>query len=102
MSVSYREAKTRLKGLSGAEQEAFLARLNAHRRALGQAGQPWSLAALMAWAAGILVFAASAADGGRDLRLLALGGAFILVGWGFEMMAANKKRAYERAHPFEG
>ena len=102
MSASYRDAKSKLKTLSGAEQEAFLARVLAHRQALGRAAQPWPLVAIMAWLAGILVFAASASREERSWLLLGLGLFFILSGWGFEMIAARKKRAYERAHPFEG
>ncbi len=101
MTPSYRQAKARAGGLSGAERDAYLDRLLAHRREVNQAAAPWPIVAMMAWLAGVLVFAASASGGERDVRLLVLGAVFILAGWGFELFAAKKKRAYEAAHPFQ-
>jgi 4-hydroxybenzoate polyprenyltransferase len=101
MSASYNDTKARLKTLSAPEQEALLGRVLAHKQALTKAAQPWPTVAIMAWLAGILVFAASASREERSWLLLGLGLFFILSGWGFEMMAARKKREYERAHPFE-
>ena len=101
MTPGYKDAKAKLSTLSGAEQEAFLHRILERKQALTKAAQPWPMVAIMAWLAGILVFAASAAREERSWFLLGLGLLFILSGWGFELVAARKKREFERAHPFE-
>jgi hypothetical protein len=101
MTPGYKQAKAKLSTLSGPEQEAFLRRVLEHKQALTRAAQPWPMVAIMAWVAGILVFAASAAREERSWLLIGLGLLFVLSGWGFELVAANKKREFERAHPFQ-
>ena len=95
MTPGYKDAKAKLSTLSGPEQEAFLRRILERKQALTKAAQPWPMVAIMAWLAGILVFAASAAREERSWFLLGLGLVFAA---GFADASALHDAAHDQRH----
>ena len=101
--TGYFETRKKAASMPRAEQDAYAMRVLDRRRAVWRAGSPWTWLGLAAWA---LAFAAVAVP--AALKFEDAGGWFLVAlgcfaaGMVLDRRAASKKRAYERAHPFEG
>lgn len=101
MTLTYREARKRTEALPPHERDAFVRRLILHKREVDRAAGPLSVAGLLITFAGmgLLIVVGSRDELGWPFYALTLA-VFVLGGW-LQHLASRRKRAYERAHPFE-
>ena len=100
-AVSFREAKKRAAALAPAERDAYIARVLAYRQEAGRAAGPLQVIGLLLTFAGfgVLIFAGSREGPSGGLYAVAL--AVFVAGGVVQHLASRRKRAWERAHPFE-